>query len=213
MVRFVRKLLPCYTIFIKIVPVREYVMVDLYKLINDFFLTSFNKKNIYNERSFQLELTVYLRKVLPEYYVHIEKSKGSLRVNGNLSKKGGIDIAIFNDDKKEKYAVELKYGAIDAGVPAAMFNFVEDVKVCEELKAYGFTDTCCVTLVNNSKFYKGDKQDGIYKYFRVEHSIYGVIEKHTAKGSGPDSYTLNRVHDFEWKDIPGQKEKYYVIRI
>ena len=186
-------------------------MIDLTKHFNDFFLAGFNKVDIYNEASLQLEAVLFLRKTLPEYKVHIQKSKEFFKAS-SITKTGGIDISVFNDDMSEKYAIELKYLDYGAGVPATMFKCVEDVKACEELKMSGFTNTYCIALAINHLFYKGDEQDGIYKYFRMEHSIYGTVSRPTGKGKH-NYFTFHKKHDFEWKDVPGHKEKYYVIEI
>ena len=44
--------------------------------------------------------------------------------------------------------------------------FIKEIKFMEELKESGFNSTYCVTLVQNKNFYSGQKQDGVYAYFR-----------------------------------------------
>lgn len=67
------------------------------------------------------------------------------------------------DRNSEKYAIELKC-PLNGQYP-------------EQLKERGFTNTCCLVLASNRLFYQGKSYEGIYKYFREEYSVYGVIFK------------------------------------
>ncbi|MGI6649025.1 MAG: hypothetical protein ACOX5W_08200 [Bacillota bacterium] len=92
-----------------------------------------------------------------------------------------IDITIFNEDKSEKYAIELKC-PLNGQYPEQMYSFVKDIKFMEELKSRGFTKTATVTLVSDRPFYEGRNNEGIYKFFREEYSVYGSIFKPTGVG-------------------------------
>lgn len=82
----------------------------------------------------------------------------------NKTTKKEIDIAVFSEDKTEKYAIELKC-PLNGQYPEQMYSFVKDIKFMEELKDRGFNKTATVTLVSDRSFYEGHNNEGIYKYF------------------------------------------------
>ena len=164
-------------------------MLDLQGLITEFFATVRSQEiEIYNEFSFQHELGIYLRNELPDYKVQFERNVAYFLPGANTIKKE-IDIAVFNKDKRERYAFELKYPN-NGQYPAQMYSFVKDIKFMEELKALGFTKTCCVVLVSDRPFYQGNINEGIYRYFREEFSVYGDVFKHTGQGKGEEYISL-----------------------
>lgn len=55
------------------------------------------------------------------------------------------------------------------------------IRFMQEMKNAGFNATYCLTLVQNKNFYSGQKQDGIYVYFRGQELIHGLINKPTGK--------------------------------
>ena len=185
-------------------------MIDVYGYINNFFKTTIQTVDIYNEISLQHEMGIFLRNSISDYKVQFERNISYFNVRGKFAKGGEIDISIFNADKSDRYAIELKYPN-NGRVPETMYDFVKDIKFMEELKVKGFTNTFCVVLVLDSNFYKGTKQDGIYKHFRNEHSIYGDVYKPTGKSN--DYISIGGRYDFEWCSITGKKEKFYVIKI
>jgi phosphoglycerol transferase MdoB-like AlkP superfamily enzyme len=91
-----------------------------------------------------------------------------------------------------------------------MYHFVKDIKFMEQLKELGFTNTFAVTLVGDRPFYQGSFNEGIYKYFREEHMVYGRINKPT--GSTKESITLNGSYKIDWHDA-GPVRKYYIVAI
>jgi hypothetical protein len=148
---------------------------------------------------------------LKDYSIQFERNVSYFSI-GNQTIKKEIDISVFNEDKSERYAIELKFPR-NQQYPAQMFSFVEDIKFMEELKVQGFTKTAAVVLVADKLFYQGTKIDGIYKYFRKEYSVYGkIFYPITSKVNNKDSITLNGKYDFVWKDL-GNGYKYYVIEI
>ena len=52
----------------------------------------------------------------------------------------------------------------------------------QELKNRGFTKTAAVAIVSDRPFYEGRNNEGIYKFFREEYSVYGCIFKPTGVG-------------------------------
>lgn len=162
-------------------------------LIENFFQKIIPIRNIeiYNEFSLQHELGIYLRECLPEYKVQFERNISFFtnKKSCNTIKKE-IDISIFQDNG-EKYAIELKFPQ-NGQYPEQMYSFVKDIKFMEQLKEdFGFIHTYCVTLVVDKNFHLPiNKSDGIYKYFRNEHKVYGIIFKPTGKGKGKDCINI-----------------------
>lgn len=129
----------------------------------------------------------------------------------NKTIKKEIDIIIFNEDKSEKYAIELKC-PLNGQYPEQMYSFVKDIKFMEELKNRGFTKTAAVALVSDRPFYEGRNNEGIYRFFREEYSVYGCIFKPTGVGKNKDSIALTSRYDFIWQDLSDGR-KYYIIEI
>jgi len=193
------------------------MMVAIHSHIKDFFKTEIQTVEIYNEFSLQHEMGIFLRNKIPEdYKVQFERNISYFGIkNGDgLIVKREIDISIFNSNKSEKYAIELKYPT-NGQFPEQMYSFVKDVRFMEQLKnKEGFTNTFCVVLVLQSPFYRG-KQDGIYKHFRNEpiNSIYGEICKPTGQSKNKESIQIDGKYNFKWNNIDGKEEKYYIIKI
>ena len=103
-------------------------MLDLNRLIAKFF--SYTEKEsieIYNEFSFQHELGIFLRKELDSYKIQFERNVSYFSIDSKTIKKE-IDISIFNNDKTEKYAIELKH-PLNGQYPEQMYSFVKDIKL------------------------------------------------------------------------------------
>lgn len=186
-------------------------LLDLRQLVEDFFLcVQSNNIEIYNEFSLQHELGIFLREKLQGYRIQFERNISYFTPDNKTIKKE-IDIVIFNEDKSEKYAIELKC-PLNGQYPEQMYSFVKDIKFMEQLKERGFTKACCVTLVSDKPFYQGKKNEGIYKFFREEYSVYGRIFKPTGIGKNKDSITLSGRYDFIWQAL-SKDRKYYIIEI
>ena len=186
-------------------------MLELANLVSDFFQVIIDEQiEIYNEFSLQHELGIYLRKRIPEYKVQFERNI-SYFSNENSTIKKEIDISIFSRDMREKYAIELKY-PVNGQYPEQMYSFVKDIKFMEELVERGFTQNCCVALVSSRPFYKGINEEGIYRYFRIEHSVYGEVFKPTGADKNKESIMIFGKYDFKWQNLD-EKRKYYIIEI
>ena len=107
---------------------------------------------VYNEFSLQHELGIFLRDRLTDYKVQFERNTRYFDISDTI--KHEIDIVVFNDS--ERYAIELKY-PLNGQYPEQMFAFIKDIKFMEELKQAGFSDTYCLTLVQDKKFFSGKK--------------------------------------------------------
>lgn len=198
-------------------------MINLEHLIREFFNNYWRNSEdieIYNEFSLQHELGLFLRERLKGYKVQFERNIFYFFGNQKIQTiKKEIDIAIFNEDETEKYAIELK-NPRNGQVPETMFQCIKDIKFMEELKELGFNSTICVTFVSDKIFYnKGSKDDGIYSYFREGKVIQGKIEKPTGKekfkAQEIPSITLNRTYKINWKEIRKNNEEsaYYIVVI
>lgn len=190
-------------------------MLDLKNIIDDFFKhAKTSRLEIYNEFSLQHEMGFYLRSFLQknnltEYKIQFERNVSFFTPDNRTIKKE-IDIAIF-DGKKEKYAIELKC-PINGQYPEQMYSFIKDIKFMEELLERGFTKAACVALVSGSPFYEGRIKTGIYKYYRLEHAIYGDIYKPTGQSKQDKFLSLTGRYEFEWQDFDSDR-KYYIIDI
>lgn len=84
-------------------------MLKLRQLIEGFFLyVQSNNIEIYNEFSLQHELGIFLRAKQQGYRIQFERNVSYFTKDSKTIKKE-IDIVIFNGDKSEKYAIELKH--------------------------------------------------------------------------------------------------------
>lgn len=176
--------------------------MDLKILINEFMnLVATGEVEVYNEFSLQHELGIFLRAKLTSYKVQFERNTKFFGITGTI--KHEIDIVIYNDN--EKYAIELKYPLNDQ-YPEQMFSFVKDIKFMEELKEAGFSSTYCLTLVQDKNFYSGQKQDGIYAYFRGQDLVHGEINKPTGKKD--ESVYVNGYYIINWNSC--NATKYYL---
>ena len=186
--------------------------MDLTALITEFLgSVGGGQIEIYNEFSFQHELGIFLREhpKCKGFKVQFERNISYFEISLEEMVKKEIDIVIFNDEKSEKYAIELKYPK-NGQHPEQMYAFVRDVKFAEQLREREFTKTATVVLVDAPLFYEGRKTDGIYKYFRNLHSIHGVIPKPT--GNSSEKIKIKGRYDFEWIQLYGDT-KFYVIEI
>ncbi len=159
---------------------------------------------IYNEFSLQHELGIYLRKVLPDYKVQFERNTKFFKISNTIKRE--IDIVVYND--KEKYAIELKHPR-NGQYPEQMYSFIKDIRFMEELKERGFKNTYCLTLVEDSNFYKGNKADGIYAFFRTGKSIAGRICKPT--GTEAQSIDIANEYNIIWEQC--NDYRYYILEI
>lgn len=182
------------------------------KNFNDFTNSFFNykKKNeidIYNEFSFQHELGIFIKNNFPEYKVEFERNVSFFEITEDTIKKE-IDISVFSPDKKEKYAIELKFPR-NGQVPEQMYSFVKDIRFMEELKHFGFTNTYTIVLVDNPQFYSG-KSSGIYKIFRDTHQIDGKILKPTANYSKSEFIELQNSYTFNWNKLDDNQSYFFI---
>lgn len=194
-------------------------MLNIEQEIEKFFqYVGNNNIDIYNEFSLQHELGIYLRGKLKGFSVQFERNISFFNktIDTPLFVKKEMDICIFNADKSEKYAIELKFPK-NGQYPEQMFSFVKDIVFMEQVKEIGFNQTFTVTLVIDDKFYHGQKIDGIYRYFRLNDVLTGKFQKPT--GNTDEQIILKGKHKIQWKDTNVfdnhqiYPAKYYIIKI
>lgn len=187
-------------------------MLNLHQLINDFWqFTVANDLELYNEFSLQHELGIFLRNRLSGYKIQFERNVSYFGIYGNVTIKKEIDITIFNHEKTELYAIELKYPR-NGQYPEQMYAFTKDILFMEQLKENGFTQTCAVALVEERPYYEGSQADGIYQYFRGGVPVSGTIYKPTGMTKGIEHIDINGSYKIEWHE-QDKKRKYYIVSI
>ena len=144
-----------------------------------------DKVAIYNEFSLQHELGIYLRKHLNDKYsIEFERNITFFKLNKKIYQKREIDIVIYTEGMKEKYAIELKYPAHNNGVtgeyPERMKQFDKDYTFMKKLSKE-FTETYCIVLVDDTNFYmgkfnEGSKNEEYYRKYRHA-NFWKVIDK------------------------------------
>lgn len=169
------------------------------------------KIEVYNEFSLQHELGIFLRSEVPAgYKVQFECNVAYFGLTTKTVKKE-IDISVFNGDKSDSYAIELKFPQ-NGQYPEQMFSFAKDIRFMEELKEAGFSATYCLTLVRDKAFYSGKRRDGIYSFFRGSKPapVHGEITNPT--GARNERFVvINGSYQIEWRDCGSMK--YYVVEV
>ena len=167
------------------------------------------KTEIYNEASVQYELAIFLREVIPNYKIQLERNVSYFELNKKHFEKREIDIVLFNTTKTRKFAIEIKYPLSE--VPIQMYKFCEDIKFLEQLKESGFTDNFFLAITPQSNFW-GDrgKTGTIYEKFRKEKELYGTIKNQI--GDSKEEVTLKGRHKINWLTI-NDSTRYFVMRI
>lgn len=191
------------------------------QLLKSFFENLKNETNIdevvYNEFSLQHELGIFLRNQLNDNHlkVQFERNISSFFDKEKEFIKKEIDIVIFDQEKKEKYAIEVKFPH-NGQFPEQMYSFIKDIRFMEQLQLtepVRFTKTFAVCLVDNKNFYQGNvSEEKIYKYFRNEPQIIqGNIQKPTGEIKG-DHISLKKQYQIQWQEL-NEKHRYYIVEI
>ena len=177
------------------------------------FIDEIRKGNlqIYNEASIQYELAIFLRNKLPDNFIQLERNVSFFGLNKKKFEKKEIDIVIFNKNKTEKTAIEIKYPT-NGQVPEQMFSFCKDIKFLEQLKEHGFVNNVFLCLADEKGFWEGNSPSPIYKFFREKHPITGNISKPTGKESGEVKFHINGNYLANWK-LANNSTMYFTIWI
>lgn len=184
--------------------------LDLEKYIHQFMdLIKNNVVEVYNEFSLQHELGIYLRNVVnKKYKIQFERNVEYFNIQKEDMLKKEMDIVVFNEDKSEKYCIELKYPS-NGQFPEQMFAICKDVRFLEQLIDSGFICCYSVNLVEDRVFYNEyGNETGIYEMFRKNKKIEGLVVKPT--GSKDMSYKFKNSYDIKWNGID-EKRKYFIV--
>ena len=180
-------------------------------LIRDFISKiADNQIELYNEASVQYELAMFLREKLPDYKIQLERNIDYFGLEKRNFIKKEIDIVIFDEQKTQKTAIEIKFPT-NGQYPEQMFSFCKDVKFLEQLHDEGFQNNIFLALAINQNFWndKGNPNT-IYEMFRKRKIMEGTIGKPT--GSKDEFITLNGSHKINWNIITSDL-RYFVISI
>lgn len=172
------------------------------------------KIEIYNEASVQFELAIYLRKQLGDKYkVQLERNIKYFNLNGEDYEKKEMDIVIFAPDKTERSCVELKF-PIQGQFPEQMFKACTDIKFLEQLTTKaGFISCYFMMFANQRPFWCGRSEEPIYRKFRVNKIIEGVVTKPTGK-ERDKTLRFEGTYKIDWQDIlPKEKLKYFIVEM
>lgn len=181
-------------------------------------IKSLSKINLHNEACLQHELAYQLRKyfdkkpVNERLNIEFERNIGTI-INCNKSYYLKKEIDLFLSYKEYfKSAIEIKFILTkNARTPEAMFDFCKDISFLESLLNQGFSRNYFFAVVeSNSNFLQGRVEDGIYKHFREDKILNGIIEKPT--GSKKEEIEIKGTYSIEWKHI-NEKWSYIVIKI
>lgn len=198
----------------------------IFQLLKSFFENLKNETNIdevvYNEFSLQHELGIFLRNQLNDNHLKVQfernvsfffDDKKDFDKKEFIKKE--IDIVIFDQEKKEKYAIEVKFPK-NGQFPEQMYSFIKDIRFMEQLQLtepMRFTKTFAVCLVENPNFYQGNvSEEKIYKYFRNEPQIIqGNIQKPTGEIKS-DPISLKKQYQIQWQELKDDY-RYYIVEI
>ena len=199
--------------------------LNLKALIDDFWKSNVNNvANVtYNEFGLQFELGIFLRNhpcIKNKYRVEFERNVSFFTAPTFDFVKKEIDIVIYDANKAEKYAIELKCPK-NGQYPMQMYEFINDILFVQQLKIYGgFTDTCCLTVVDNHGFYQGSpvgrtpQATLLYNVFRKTFSIdvSTVYSIPIGKYRGKREINLLGNSKIQWLNVGKSNVKYYIAQ-
>jgi hypothetical protein len=155
--------------------------VEIRSHIDDFFRRVLaGDVEIYNEFSLQHELGLHLRTAAGDHKVQFERAVEFFGVSRSSTVKRELDIAVFTGDRESPQAIELKFPR-NGQVPEQMFSACVDIAFLENLVQAGFGTSYFVMAAEDSMFWQGRDDRGIYAYFRAGQPIHGLIRKPTGK--------------------------------
>lgn len=185
--------------------------MDLLQAIHDFASgVSHGSVEIYNEASVQYELAMFLRRILPaEYKVQLERNIEYFGLDRQLFLKKEMDIVVFHKEYKERHCIEIKF-PVNGQHPEQMFKICEDIRFLEQLTEAGFRESYSLVLTADHLFYSDGGDEGIYKLFRKNKQVSGMIQKPTGKKD--KTVVLNGSYRLEWKTVRGDL-KYFLVQV
>jgi hypothetical protein len=172
--------------------------MDLVKI--DELLRNIKFDKFYIEATFQFKLLMQLAKIYNEDNILPERNIEYYKLNPKYFSKKEVDI-IIEQKSNLNIAIELKM-PMNGQVPEQMFKFVEDIKFLEELKASNLFGKCYLIVVtDDSDFWQGSKNDGIYAPFRNGIPLKGKIYKPTGIGKNEKFYQISGKYHVAWNTL------------
>jgi hypothetical protein len=184
-------------------------IMDLAKI--DALLRNIPFDKFYLEATFQFKLLMQLAKIYDEDRIFPERNIGYYRLNQKAFSKKEADI-IIEQSNNLPIVFELKM-PMNGQVPEQMYKFVEDIKFLEELKATNLFGTCyCIVVTNDSNFWQGNKNDGIYAPFRNAVPLKGQIYKPTGNGKNESFHKISGEYHIAWKTLKNNF-RYFAVEV
>jgi hypothetical protein len=182
--------------------------MDLVKI--DELLKNIKFDDFFIEATFQFKLLMQLAKIFNENCIFPERNiEYYYRLTSQDFSKKEVDI-IIEQNNNLNIALELKM-PMNGQVPEQMYKFVKDIKFLEELKATGIFDKCYLIVVtNDSNFWQGSKNDGIYSFFRNGQTLKGKIFKPTGNIKKEDCHQISGEYQIKW-NIMDNNFRYFVV--
>ncbi|TLM99270.1 MAG: hypothetical protein FDZ75_00475 [Actinobacteria bacterium] len=163
---------------------------------------------IYNEFSLQHELGLHLRTAGVDHKVQFERPVEFFGISKSATTKREIDIAVFSGDRQTPQAIELKFPR-NGQVPEQMFSACVDIAFLEDLVRAGFSTSYFVIVAEDSLFWQGRDEHGIYAPFRAGRPIHGLIRKPTGKQDA----TVDIAGSYMVRWQGGQQLRYAVVEV
>ena len=185
--------------------------VDLGRQIRNFAkLVADSKVEVYNEPSVQFQLASFVQSQLgTDSKVNVERNIEYFGLTKADFLKKEMDIVVFSPDLSEKHCIELKFPR-QGQYPEQMFSACKDVKFLEQLTEVGFGTSYFVMFAEDHLFYDDKGGAEIYKMFRTNKTIRGMITKPT--GSRDESFQMEAEYNIEWQLLKGWL-RYFVLEV
>jgi hypothetical protein len=170
--------------------------MDLTKI--DELLRNIKFDSFYLEATFQFKFLMCLAKIYDEDSIFPERNIGYYKLNQKTFSKKEVDI-IIEQGNNLSIAFELKM-PMNGQVPEQMYKFVEDIVFLEELKASRLFGKCyLITVTNDSNFWQGVKNNGIYAPFRNRGPLKGKIYKPTGNEKNESFHQISGEYHIVWQ--------------
>jgi hypothetical protein len=165
----------------------------------------------YIEATFQFKLLMQLAKIFDEDNIFPERNIEYYKLNPKNFSKKEVDI-IIEQTNDLNIAIELKM-PMNGQVPEQMYKFVEDITFLEELKASNFFGKCYLIVVtNDSNFWQGNKNDGIYAPFRNGAPLKGKIYKPTGNEKNESFHQISGEYHVTWNTLTNNF-RYFAVEV
>ncbi len=143
------------------------------------------------------------------FKVQFERNVTFFNLDKSAYEKKEIDIAVFNRDRSIKYAIELKFPR-SGQHPEQMFMTCKDIRFIEQLTESGFNRSFVIMVADDPLFYTGGTKTGIYRYFRAQAPLHGIITKPT--GRKDQTIHLQGTYQIQWQPV-AKGTKYAFVEI